>query len=168
MAFDTAGYTLRLSAVGDTVTAYINNQLSLRQGGFDNPLGGGFTSLRINTAATGPLSIRYVDLRRYGEVPNVHVDSAGNIWVSLVKDGGLIPDIQEKFAADRVSVTWNGRRIDYGYWLAEVSRLPWLTVEAYDPESILLYGARGLPSGLSIGASMEHEYGAISAGKRIR
>ena len=166
--FDTAGYTLRLSAVGDTVTAYINNQLSLRQGGFDNPLGGGFTSLRINTVGTGPLSIRYAELRRYGEVPNVHVDSAGNIWVSLVRDGGLIPDILAKFSADQVSVTWNGRRMDYDYWLSEVSRLPWITVEAFDPESILLYGARGIPSGLSVGGRLEHEYGAFSFGQRIR
>ena len=65
-------YLLRVSVVGDTVTAYINNRLSLLWSGVDNPPGGGFTSLRINGVETGPASIRFADLRRYGEVPNVH------------------------------------------------------------------------------------------------
>ena len=154
--------------VGDTVTAYINNQLSLRCSGVDNPPGGGFTSLRINGVGTGSASIRFADLRRYGEVANVHVDPAGNIWVSLVRDGGLLADFQARFAANQVSVTWNGRRMDYGYWLSALSRLPYFTVEAYDPDCILLYGVRDIPHPLTIGGRMEHEYGALSAGKRIR
>ena len=65
-------------------------------------------------------------------------------------------------------MTWNGRRMDYGYWLSALSRLPYFTVEAYDPDCILLYGVLDIPHPLTIGGRMEHEYGALSAGKRIR
>ena len=157
-----------LSVLGESVTAHVNNQLSLQQGGFDNPAGGGFTSLRINAVGTGPVSIRHAELRRSGDVANVHVDPAGTIWVSLVKDGGLIPEIQARFARGEVAMRFNGLRLDYDFWLSELSRLPWLTVEAYDPESILLYGVRGLPPPLGRGILLDHQYGEHLSGRRIR
>jgi hypothetical protein len=81
--------TLRIRTTGTTVEAWINGVDALAGGytGIADPAAGGYTSLRttFNGATPGQIGVDYCLVRNVGDIPDVHFDADGKLWLSMVE-----------------------------------------------------------------------------------
>ena len=87
--------SLRVATSGPTINAYVNGFDAL-PGGYNlaqAPAGGGVMSLRtiINPSFPGTIGIDHVLVRSAGDIPDVHFDGAGRLWMSALEDSRLLP-----------------------------------------------------------------------------
>ncbi|GJM22804.1 MAG: hypothetical protein DHS20C15_27190 [Planctomycetota bacterium] len=94
---DTQPLVLRVVTDGSTVNATVNG-VEAMQGGFSgiaDPASGGYTSLRslISAGTAGTIGVDYVLVRAEGDIPDVHFDNDGKLWLSMLEDDNTVPGV---------------------------------------------------------------------------
>jgi len=91
---DARSITMRITTSGDTVRCTLDGMDALGGGytGIPNPGSGGITSLRtnINPSFPGTIGLDYALIREAGDIPDVHFDANGKLWISALETDLLI------------------------------------------------------------------------------
>lgn len=153
----------RVRADGSTVYATVNGRDALEGGfsGIGDPAGGGFTSVRtnVNTASGDDIGLDYVLVRALGDIPDIHFDDAGRLWVSMLETDNTVPGTVDpgSFVFQHETIT-----LGLGPFLAFV--LPLFDYVSYDDDHILL-GVVDSGLGLASGTETVLHYKGDSEGE---
>ncbi|MDG2149576.1 MAG: hypothetical protein P8N09_08630 [Planctomycetota bacterium] len=86
---------MHISISGDTVQCTLNGLDALSGGytGISDPALGGYTSIRgqFSPANPGTIGIDYGLMREAGDIPDLHFDADGKLWMSALEENLLVP-----------------------------------------------------------------------------